>query len=66
MLVSDSEFDVIITGDELLVELRDNARLVHRAQSDQHHTLSVSPGTYRVLRKRRYHPIQDSHDYLAD
>ncbi|MGA5541370.1 hypothetical protein ACPCIR_05910 [Mycobacterium sp. NPDC051198] len=66
VLESDHEFDVIITGDELLIELRDPGWLIHQAQSDQHRTLGVAPGTYRVLRKRRYHPLQDSHDYLAD
>ena len=66
VLQSDCAFDVIVDGDELLIELRDTARLVHQAQTDQHGSLPVSPGTYRVLRKRRYHPIEDRHDFAAD
>lgn len=66
VLESDHDFDVIITGAETLIELHDTARLIHQAQVSQHCTLIVTPGTYRVLRKRSYHPIRDSHDFLAD
>ncbi|ABM16734.1 hypothetical protein [Mycolicibacterium vanbaalenii] len=66
VLDSDHAFHVIVANDQLLIELHDTARLVHQAQADRHQTLTVPPGTYRVLRKRQYNPVLDIHGPAAD
>jgi hypothetical protein len=66
VLDCDIEFDVITTGDELLIDLHDTARLIHQATTDRHDTLVVPPGTYRVVRKRQYDPVRDGIGFVAD
>jgi hypothetical protein len=66
VLDSDRAFDVIVTGDDMLIDVHETARLTHQASTDRHETLAVPPGTYRVLRKRRYDPVRDGHGFTYD
>ena len=58
VLESDTKYEVITDKDELYLRLFQPAKLVHKKSFDQHKTLDVPAGTYKVHRKTEYDPFQ--------
>lgn len=44
-------------GKDTLVQLDEDANLIHTKATDKHATVRVKEGIYRVLRKREYNPF---------
>ena len=58
VLESTQAFDVAISDHELYLRLFEPAKLVHKKATNKHHTLTITPGVYKVLRKQEYDPWQ--------
>lgn len=57
VLEATKPFDVVITDDNLFIELFSNANLVHKKDTNRHNDLVVQPGKYLVRRKQEYNPF---------
>ena len=59
VLESKSEFEVLTTEDkDLYFRLFDPASLVHKKATDQHRTLTISPGIYKRYHDTEYNPFE--------
>lgn len=43
---------------DLFLRLFEPGKLVHQKEVDKHETLTVAPGTYRVIYKNEYNPFE--------
>lgn len=55
--VLEGEFDVIKAFDELFLEVQKPSQLTHKKSFDVHQTLTIEPGTYKVVRAVEYNPF---------
>lgn len=59
VLESKTEFEVIEgEKEELYVRLFEPGKIVHQKTYDQHKTLTVPAGTFKVIKKTEYDPFQ--------
>lgn len=56
VLESTTEFDVMLDNAMLYIQLYEPAQLVHKKTVDQHKTLTVPAGTYKILHDTEYDP----------
>lgn len=66
VLESTEAFEIETISDETFLRLFKPARLVHRKATLAHNTLTVAPGTYRVIPKKEYNPFTKVMDKVWD
>jgi hypothetical protein len=54
---SDTEFEVVLSGEERYMIIKDLAKLWHKKSIDIHETRILSPGIYKINEKTEYNPF---------
>jgi len=57
VLTSTKEFEIVDSGEERAVLLKEVGKLFHQKDHDVHETQVLAPGAYKVYHKKEYNPF---------